>query len=70
MPLTTEEIKSLSKEEKIELMGKLWDDLINDDPNPDIPPEHRKILAKRMKNIEDGRASFRPWSRVRSKYLQ
>lgn len=68
MPLTTEEIKSLSKEEKIELMGKLWDDLINDDP--DIPSEHLKILQKRMKNIEEGKTSFRPWSQVRSKYLQ
>lgn len=70
MTITTEQIKSLTTEEKIELIGILWDDLTTKPSNPDIPPEHQEILKKRLNKINEGEVKFRPWNQVRSKYLQ
>lgn len=58
-----EKALSLSDEEKLVLIGRLWKSM---EPTSGEPPAwHDDVLAERMKRIETGEANFTPWSEAR-----
>lgn len=36
----------------------------------DIPEEHKKLLEKRLKRIENGETSFKSWDLIKDKYAK
>ena len=36
--------------------------------NADLPIEHRLLLDERLRRVEDGKASFKNWDLINSKY--
>jgi len=61
------EIHKLSKEEKIELVQTLWDDIASDQAAA-IPEEHKKLLEETLQKLSDGNSQFSQWEEVREKY--
>jgi putative addiction module component (TIGR02574 family) len=62
------EIHKLSKEEKIELVQTLWDDIASDQATA-IPEEHKKLLEETLQKLADGNSQFSQWEEVREKYV-
>jgi putative addiction module component (TIGR02574 family) len=70
MTFTPDQIKSLSNQEKIELIGLLWDELTSNSSKVEIPEGHQQILKKRIKKLNEGKTTFKSWNQIRKKYLQ
>ena len=62
-------LRNLSRAEKIELVQLLWDDISIDQSGNDIPEEHKGKLTETLKNIASGKTEFRSWEEARAKYL-
>jgi putative addiction module component (TIGR02574 family) len=57
-------IRDLAEEEKLELLGDLWDSLDHDAPAPDW---HKEELDRRLEGADA--ASFSSWSEARARIL-
>ena len=64
--MTTAEIKKMNVSEKLQAMESLWNSLISDDSEIESPAWHEKVLAKRNKKIESGKAKFRTLNELKS----
>ena len=62
-------LQGLSKEEKLDIVQMLWDDIASDPDSIAIPSEHIKIVKERLSFVEEGNASYRPWEEVKRKYI-
>ncbi len=62
--LTREEIARLSPEERLSLIGQLWDSL-QDDQIP-LPEAQRAELARRLSTLDQQRDKFITWEDLRS----
>ncbi len=62
------EILNLSKEEKIELVQALWDDIASDKSEHLIPKEHKKLLEQTLRRITEGESQFKEWNEIKEKY--
>ncbi len=60
--------RNLNREEKIELVQELWDDISSAPVSPDISEEHKKILQETLSRIEEGKSQFSMWEDVKVKY--
>ena len=54
----TEELKEMSKKEKLVLMEQIWDSLLQEDDGIDSPQWHKEILEERMAKMRKGEAKF------------
>ena len=63
-----QEILNLSRDEKIELVQTLWNNITEEKAIPDVPEEHILELKKRLKKIDDGTAKFVSWDDVQKKF--
>ena len=52
------DVKKMSKAERIQAMERLWDSLLYENGEIETPEWHEKVLAERKKRIENGRAEF------------
>ena len=57
-------IRDLAEEEKLELLGELWDSLDHDAPAPDW---HKEELDRRLESADV--ATFSPWSEAKARIL-
>jgi putative addiction module component (TIGR02574 family) len=62
------EILNLSRDEKIELVQTLWDDISSKESTDEISPEHKQLLDETLQRIEEGKTQFSQWGEVRVKY--
>ena len=62
------EILKLSKEEKIDLVQTLWDDISADEESKEISLQHKKLLEETLERIEKGETQFSRWEDVKVKY--
>ena len=60
-------IESLSTEEKILLMERLWDDLSRRPSSVPTPDWHGDVLAKRLAAVREGRTSFVDWDAAKER---
>lgn len=60
--------QKLNREEKIELVQELWDDISSEPTSADISDEHKKILEETLSRIEEGKSQFSMWEDVKVKY--
>ena len=56
--MDTQEIKKMSRIERLQAMEALWDSLIDEESEIESPEWHRDILEERKKKIEAGKAEF------------
>jgi putative addiction module component (TIGR02574 family) len=56
--MDTQEIKKMSRIERLQAMEALWDSLIDEEFEIRSPEWHRDILEERKKKIETGKAEF------------
>jgi putative addiction module component (TIGR02574 family) len=63
--MSKEEIQSMSYEERISLAAELLQSITiahaNDEWDPGVPPEHRAILAERMKEYNENPDEGTSW---------
>jgi len=59
------EILNLSKDEKLELLDALWENLNEEIKDSEIPEWHKEILEERLKKIENGEMEFVSWEKVK-----
>ena len=56
--MNTQEIKKMSRFERLQAMEALWDSLIDEESEIESPEWHRDILEERKRKIETGKAEF------------
>ncbi len=62
-------VRKLSRDEKIELVQLLWDDISADIAQTEITDDHKRQLEETSKNISSGKTTFRTWEEARAKYI-
>ena len=60
------DIDRLTTEQKLDLIGKLWDSLPNNVGELPIPDWHRAELAKRIADANANPGSMIPWEELRA----
>ncbi len=61
-----QEIRKMSRAERLAAMEALWDSLIEEESEIESPEWHRDILAERRRKIEDGKAEFISLEKLRA----
>ncbi len=56
--MNQQEIKKMSKIERLEAMEALWDSLVDEEADVRSPEWHQDVLDARKRTIETGRAEF------------
>jgi putative addiction module component (TIGR02574 family) len=56
--MNIDEIKRLSKAERIQVMEALWDSMLYEEEKVETPEWHERILKQRKQSIADGTAKF------------
>jgi putative addiction module component (TIGR02574 family) len=56
--MNTQEIKKMSKIERIQAMEALWDSLLDEESEIESPEWHRDVLEERKRKIETGKTEF------------
>ena len=64
--MDTQEIKKMSRIERLQAMEALWDSLIDEESEIESPEWHRDILEERKKKIEPGKAEFISFEKLRA----
>lgn len=55
------DIKQLTKQEKLQLMEIIWQQLSVDEDGLEVPESHKYMLEKRAEMAESGEAEFLDW---------
>jgi len=61
-----QEIKKMSRIERLQAMEALWDSLIDEESEIESPEWHRDILEERKRKIEAGKAEFISLEKLRA----
>ncbi len=56
--MNIQEIKKMSRTERLQAMEALWDSLIDEESEIESPEWHQDILEERKRKIENGKAEF------------
>ncbi|HVE15407.1 MAG TPA: addiction module protein [Chthoniobacterales bacterium] len=64
--MTTQQIKSLPAEEKLQIMEAIWEDMRDHYENAPIAPEVIDLLRHRQARVAAGDAKFLDWDQVKS----
>lgn len=56
--MNIQEIKKMSRIERLQAMEALWDSLIDEDSEVESPEWHQDILEERKRKIEAGEAEY------------
>ena len=64
--MNTQEIKKMSRIERLQAMEALWDSLIDEESEIESPEWHRDILEERKRKIEAGKAEFISLEKLRA----
>jgi hypothetical protein len=64
--MNTQEIKKMSRIERLQAMEALWNSLIDEEAEIESPGWHREILEERKSKIETGKAEFISLEKLRA----
>jgi putative addiction module component (TIGR02574 family) len=64
--MNTEEIKKMSRIERLQAMEALWDSLLDEESEIESPEWHRDVLEERRRKIETGKAEFISLEKLRA----
>ncbi len=63
--MTTDEIKRLPIEQKIQIMEALWDDLRERFERSEIPESIKRLLDERRERVRSGQTQILDWDSVK-----
>lgn len=63
--MTTDEIKRLPIEQKIQIMEALWDDLRGRFERAEIPASVKRLLDERRERVRSGQAQLLDWDTIK-----
>ena len=63
--MTTDEIKRLPIEQKIQIMEALWDDLRERFERAEIPASVKRLLDERRERVSSGQAQLLDWDSIK-----
>lgn len=63
--MTAEEIKALPVEQKIRIMGTIWEDFRDRFDHMEIPQEQKDLLDGRRARVQGGKARLLDWDSVK-----
>ncbi len=64
--MDAQEIKKMSRAERLATMEALWDSLVEEESEIESPEWHRDVLAERKRKIEAGKAEFISLEKLRA----
>lgn len=64
--MTTDEIKNLPIEQKLQMMEALWEDLRERFERFEISEQHKKLLDERRERVRTGKAQLLDWDSVKA----
>jgi len=64
-----DQLSELNKSEKLILVETLWDSIVSDPSEVEVPEHHKSIIEERLKSLEKDQKSGTSWKEVRKKYL-
>jgi putative addiction module component (TIGR02574 family) len=64
--MKTQEIKKMSRIERLQTMESLWNSLTDEESEIESPEWHQDILEERKRNIENGKAEFISLEKLRA----
>lgn len=64
--MDTQEIRNMSRAERLAAMEALWESLVQEQPEIESPDWHRGILEQRKQKIEAGQAEFISLEKLRA----
>jgi putative addiction module component (TIGR02574 family) len=64
-----DQLSELNKSEKLILVETLWDSIVSDPSEVEVPEHHKSIIEERLKTLEKDQKSGTSWKEVRKKYL-
>jgi len=62
------ELTQLSKNEKLLLVEALWDSIVSDPEQLEVPEHHKTILEERLHTLESDKKEGSRWENIREKY--
>lgn len=62
-------LSQLNKNEKLLLVEALWDSIVSDPDEVEVPDHHKSILEKRLATFEEDKKNGVSWKEIRQKYL-
>jgi len=62
------DLHNLTVKDKLKVVQSLWDDIVNEQSINSLPVEHKRILDSRINLINSGKAKFKSWSDIQTKY--
>ena len=64
--MTVADIKSMSVEEKVQIMETIWEDMRDRFEHSDIPQSHKDLLDSRRAKVASGESKILDWDSVKS----
>ncbi len=64
--MNIQEIKKMSRVERLQAMEALWDSLIDEESEIESPEWHRDVLEERRRKIQTGKAEFISLEKLRA----
>ena len=64
--MNIQEIKKMSRIERLQVMEALWDSLIDEESEIESPEWHQDILEERKRKMESGEAEFISLEKLRA----
>lgn len=64
--MNIQEIKKMSRVERLQAMEALWDSLIDEESEIESPEWHRDVLEERRRKIQTGKAVFISLEKLRA----
>jgi putative addiction module component (TIGR02574 family) len=62
------EIRKLPIREKFQILEALWEDMLPEIEQADIPESHKKLLDERRARVESGEEKLLDWDVVKDSY--
>jgi len=63
--MTTEDVKALTVERKIQIMEAIWEDFRERFERSEISPQQKQLLDRRRARVRDGSAQLVDWDAVK-----
>lgn len=63
--MTTEEVKALTVERKIQIMEAIWEDFRERFERSEISPQQKELLDRRRARVREGAAQLLDWDSVK-----
>jgi len=63
--MTTEDVKALPIERKIQIMEAIWEDLRDRFERSEVSPEQKQLLDRRRAKVREGAARLLDWDSVK-----